>query len=550
LPFLYTLYDQAFTQVVLDSNGKAHFPTGTAVFTNTCLPQAGATYTIYPYWDDQRTDVATCTGGCGIFTLVSGTAPNRIFNIEWRTAYFSGGGNANYELRLYEGAPSRFEIIYGVMTQGNTSATSGAQRDATTFVQDFCNGVGTAATGSRTYTLQGAGCPTNTPTPSITATATVVGCPIGNYVVAQGAATIVPGTTNIGSNCDDCVINVTLPFLYTLYDQAFTQVVLDSNGKAHFPTGSAVFTNTCLPQAGATYTIYPYWDDQRTDLTTCTGGCGIFTSISGIAPNRIFNIEWRTAYFSGTGNANYELRLYEGAPSRFDIVYGTVAQGNTSATSGAQRDATIFVQDFCNGVGTAATGSRTYTLQGAGCPTNTRTPTRTITSTPTRTPTPGRLIVGHITWQGIAQPAPASSGPITLTVKSGATEVNFTSTTDNSGFFTVTTSLADGNYNWRVKGPKNLANCGALVLAGNVTNQEMGTLRAGDANNDNLAQILDFNILKVTFGRGLGDPGYDARADFNNDNLANVTDFTLLKTNFGSGGCGPVLGPSRVTTRP
>jgi hypothetical protein len=47
---------------------------------------------------------------------------------------------------------------------------------------------------------------------------------------------------------------------------------------------------------------------------------------------------------------------------------------------------------------------------------------------------------------------------------------------------------------------------------------------------------LDFNIVKITFGTGLGDPGYDARADFNNDNLVNSLDFNLLKANFGIGG--------------
>ena len=39
----------------------------------------------------------------GIFTSTSGSAPNRIFNIEWRTAYYNSGGSGvhfNYEVRL------------------------------------------------------------------------------------------------------------------------------------------------------------------------------------------------------------------------------------------------------------------------------------------------------------------------------------------------------------------------------------------------------------------------------------------------------------------
>ena len=72
-------------------------------------------------------------------------------------------------------------------------------------------------------------------------------------------------------------------------------------------------------------------------------GFGIFTSVSGTAPNRIFNIEWRAQYFPGSGSAGFELRLYEGQ-LRFDVIYGTVSNGNTSATAGVQRDNTFFTQ--------------------------------------------------------------------------------------------------------------------------------------------------------------------------------------------------------------
>ena len=51
---------------------------------------------------------------------------------------------------------------------------------------------------------------------------------------------------------------------------------------------------------------------------------GIFTSISGTAPNRIFNIEWRAAYYnSADQTVNFEVRLYEGQTA-FDVVYGTI----------------------------------------------------------------------------------------------------------------------------------------------------------------------------------------------------------------------------------
>ena len=100
-----------------------------------------------------------------------------------------------------------------------------------------------------------------------------------------------------------------------------------------------------------------------------------------LRPTGIFNIEWRHCYFAGLGHAgNFELRLYEGQ-NRFDVVYGTVASGNTSATGGVQKDvAPNFTEYFCNGVGGAATGGQSYTL--GPCPSPTPTPTGTPSCTP------------------------------------------------------------------------------------------------------------------------------------------------------------------------
>ena len=146
-----------------------------------------------------------------------------------------------------------------------------------------------------------------------------------------------PGTTDIGNHADDEVTTIALPFPYSFYDQTYNSVNLSSNGNAQFTTTDNLWVNNCLPWLTHDYTIFPYWDDQLTN----GAGEGIFTSVSGSAPDRIFNIEWRTHYFNGSGTANHELRLYEGQ-SRFDVIYGTVSQGNTGATAGVQRDDTTF----------------------------------------------------------------------------------------------------------------------------------------------------------------------------------------------------------------
>ena len=186
------------------------------------------------------------------------------------------------------------------------------------------------------------------------------------YNIAQIGGSIVPGTTDIGNHGDDTVVTIPLPFPFCVYDNTFTSINLSSNGNAQFTTTDATFTNQCLPWLTHNYAIYPYWDD----LYLVNSGFGIFTSISGTAPNRIFNIEWRAQYFPGSGAANFELRLYEGQ-CRFDIIYGTLTNGNTSATAGVQQNDTNFQQYFCNGSGGAATGGQSYILSPCGTPTPT-----------------------------------------------------------------------------------------------------------------------------------------------------------------------------------
>ncbi len=196
----------------------------------------------------------------------------------------------------------------------------------------------TGGTPSPTPTASPSPTPTPTASPTPTATATATPC-VGDYTITQIGGSIVPGTTDIGNHGDDTVTTIALPFPYTLYGTTYTSVNLSSNGNAQFLTMDTTFTNTCLPWTTHNYTIFPYWDD----LYLVNSGFGIFTSVSGTAPNRIFNIEWRAQYFPGSGSAGFELRLYEGQ-SRFDVIYGTVTNGNTSATAGVQRDDSTFVQ--------------------------------------------------------------------------------------------------------------------------------------------------------------------------------------------------------------
>jgi hypothetical protein len=156
----------------------------------------------------------------------------------------------------------------------------------------------------------------------------------------------------------------------------------------------------------------------------------------------------------------------------------------------------------------------------------------------------GKVLVGHVAWEGRGpQPGALQQLPVDFTMKIGSTEIDFPARTTNAGgYFTVSVaSLLNGTYEWRVKGAQHLANADNVSLAGaSSTSIEMGLMRAGDANNDNTVDVLDFNILKGTFGLSLSNPGYDASADFTGDNVVDVLDFNLLKGNFGQSGPGPL----------
>ena len=178
-------------------------------------------------------------------------------------------------------------------------------------------------------------------------------------------------------------------------------MTVGSNGHLTFGTVNTGFSITCLPEATATYAIGPYWGDQRTDNIAPNAGNGIFTSITGVAPNRVFNIEYRTVFFGeSTATAptqDYEVQLFEGQTS-FDVIFALVtpkATVNDSAlTIGVEKNngAGQFTQVGCDPTGgqapPASTGQRYHFTFGGACPTPTPTPTATTSPGQTPTPTP------------------------------------------------------------------------------------------------------------------------------------------------------------------
>lgn len=243
---------------------------------------------------------------------------------------------------------------------------------------------------------------TATPTPSTapdkpaatpTATATPTPTPVQTccqYVTSSRSGTIVPGIIDTGNHCDNCVTPITFPFPVTFYDSTFTQAYVSSNGNLQFSDNAPYLGASCpLPDRCLSAAIIGYQTDLRTDLP----GNGVFTLVTGTAPNRVFHIEWRTTYTDRMGTANFEIRFYENQNS-FDVIYGATSDNGALEESGVQLsgmggpcDATTFsckTPELTNGL------KVTYQLWPCGVPTPTPTPSPTATATATPTPCSGR----------------------------------------------------------------------------------------------------------------------------------------------------------------
>ena len=279
------LYDQTFTTAKAGSNGHLTLGLDDPSFQITCSPfgRSGTTYVLAPYWTDQCTgacNLTACTN-CGIFTTTTGSSPNRVFYVEYRTNYYGLSGQTqnllNYEVALFENGSPPFQFIYNSITLATIADDSqmvvGLKQNDTTFTQlHGCDTTGgtspPVATGQAlTGSLATCASPTPTPTPTAAATATVTAtatatatstftptptaiatstptatipptptatatatatatftptptptCDAGAYRGSTtGSGAFVPGTTNIGINCDDCGVSISLPFPVTLY---------------------------------------------------------------------------------------------------------------------------------------------------------------------------------------------------------------------------------------------------------------------------------------------------------------------------------------------
>jgi hypothetical protein len=150
------------------------------------------------------------------------------------------------------------------------------------------------------------------------------------------------------------------------------------------------------------------------------------------------------------------------------------------------------------------------------------------TPTPTQTPL-ACSIQGSVTLQGRPSPPNARwSVPLTVTVGG----VPYVVTTDESGNFSVTGLLA-GIYDISVKNAHTLSNVRYnYTLVNGVNTISMGEMKEGDASGDDRVNSSDFLLLRSSYFKTVGQPGFVDGADFNEDDVVNSSDFLLLRTNY------------------
>ena len=88
-------------------------------------------------------------------------------------------------------------------------------------------------------------------------------------------------------------------------------------------------------------------------------------------------------------------------------------------------------------------------------------------------------------------------------------------------------------YTAYLKGKAQIATSSAFVVKATPTNLGALNLLTGDVNEDNVIDILDYNIVKKAIGTAPSSPTWNELYDFNLDNVVNSWDLNIVLSNLG-----------------
>lgn len=91
-------------------------------------------------------------------------------------------------------------------------------------------------------------------------------------------------------------------------------------------------------------------------------------------------------------------------------------------------------------------------------------------------------------------------------------------------------------YTAYIKGKAQIATASAFVVKATPTNLGALNLLTGDVNEDNVIDILDYNLVKAAIGLTASSPGWNPLYDFNLDNVINSWDLNIILGNLNKTG--------------
>src|SRR5512143_3932172 len=122
-----------------------------------------------------------------------------------------------------------------------------------------------------------------------------------SYTYTIFGGNVVTATNPIGLACQRCATSVQLPFPFTFYGQTYSAVTVVNQGNLQFASSdlsdpSCPFPITVLGPAALPYWSWfvTYWSGVPPGPCVQNYGmpCGVYTSTTGSAPDRVFNIQW------------------------------------------------------------------------------------------------------------------------------------------------------------------------------------------------------------------------------------------------------------------
>lgn len=153
----------------------------------------------------------------------------------------------------------------------------------------------------------------------------------------------ITGTDLFGAAWDDNVANVTLPFTFNFDGTNYDIVKISSNGFIAFGGTASLATGTFSPLSSTTITHYVGAISAfGRDLINGGAGSSIIHGTQGVAPNRVFTVQYNNVArkgLTGAGIMNFQIRLYESTniiEVWYDVPSNVTSNGTNFSVWGGQ----------------------------------------------------------------------------------------------------------------------------------------------------------------------------------------------------------------------